>query len=72
MRPILNESWPRSRAGTRFSGAARPRRTRRWTWSAVSMSARTTIYYAVSAAEEGSVGDAEGKRVLTKVYEKLF
>jgi len=26
----------------------------------------------VSAAEEGSVGYAEGKRVLMKVYEKLF
>ena len=33
---------------------------------------RAYYYYAVSAAEEGSVGDAEGKRVLMKVYEKLF
>jgi len=33
---------------------------------------RAYYFYAVTAAEEGSVGYAEGKRVFTKVYEKLF
>ena len=33
---------------------------------------RAYYFYAVTAPEEGSVGYAEGKRVFTKVYEKLF
>jgi hypothetical protein len=33
---------------------------------------RAYYYYAVTASEQGSIGYAEGNRIFTKVYEKLF
>ena len=71
MRPILNESWPPVTGGDALQRCSKAKANSPLDLEC-GQHVRAYYYYAVSAAEEGSVGDAEGKRVLMKVYEKLF